>query len=83
MTSILLFTVCHYPNYPLMYVTFTGGVVIYFTLGVFVIREGYYGFLVMPFFFVGHALIGRYLVVKGWEMRVLWLHPNWPFKKST
>lgn len=81
--SILLFTLCHYPNYPLMYVTCFGGVFVYFTFGVLMIREGWYALLVLPLFSLVHAAVGRYLINKGWEMRVLWLHPNWPFNKST
>jgi hypothetical protein len=80
--SILLFTLCHYPNWKLMLITFLGAVIIYFTTGILYIKFSWVALGIIPLFCIGHAFIGRYLIEKGWEMRVLWLHPNWPFKSN-
>lgn len=74
--AITLFTACHIPNLKLMAVTFTGGSIIYSIYGLLFWKFSWLALLAMPVFCFGHAFIGRYLIEKGMEMRVLWLYPK-------
>jgi hypothetical protein len=75
--SVVLFTLAHFPNWQLMIVTFFASLITYFIFGVVFLREGWGALFIMPMFIVAHALIGRFLVKRGMEMRVLWMHPLW------
>lgn len=74
--AISVFTLAHYPNKKLMYITAVGGIVFYTILG---LLFHFYGFIALlsliPMCFI-HAYAGRKLIESGMEMRVLWLYPT-------
>jgi len=75
--SIILFTLAHFPNFKLMPITLIASFFIYYIFGILLINFGLYALIwFLPVNLI-HSYIGRVLIKKGMDLRVLWLHPNW------
>lgn len=67
--AIILFTAVHFPNKPLMIVTFFLGVSIYIPFFM-------YDMNILIYYALMHAFGGTLYKMLGWEMRVLWNYPK-------
>ncbi|TXG84415.1 MAG: hypothetical protein E6R13_03130 [Spirochaetes bacterium] len=74
--AISAFTLAHYPNKKLMYITAVAGTLFYTVFGLLFYLYGTVSLIsFIPMCFI-HAYVGRKLIQSGMEMRVLWLYPT-------